>query len=86
MPRCCLKWLFPVLVLLSCLFSPTAFEPPGHCSQQATSTALQERPDIEILEATFDFGDNVEGNEVVHDFRVKNVGREVLEIKKVTPG
>jgi len=42
---------------------------------------------MELPEVSYDFGNvkDTEG-EVVHEFKIKNVGTGVLEIKKVLPG
>lgn len=40
-------------------------------------------PRIEISPKTFDFGDIQYGDIVEYDFTVKNVGNEILEIKRV---
>jgi hypothetical protein len=42
-------------------------------------------PAIHIPQNTFDFGEVVEGSRVSHDFTVRNMGTETLEIHKVTP-
>lgn len=44
-------------------------------------------PIMEVPEVSHDFGKvkDTEG-EVVHEFKIKNVGTAVLEIKKVLPG
>jgi hypothetical protein len=44
-------------------------------------------PSMELPEVSYDFGNvkDTEG-EVVHEFKIKNVGTGVLEIKKVLPG
>lgn len=69
-----------VLVVLFFLFafatSPQAF------AQAAPASG----PVAQIPEMSFDFGSIMEGNEYVHDFKIKNVGTAPLEIKKVVPG
>jgi hypothetical protein len=40
-------------------------------------------PKIEIKEKQYDFGQVVQGQQVVHAFEVRNIGDEVLEIEKV---
>lgn len=39
-----------------------------------------------IPEPVFDFGEILEGGEVLHEFLVKNSGSEVLRIDQVRPG
>lgn len=73
------KWFLPLIVLLFWTGSAAAFDQTG------AATGGSE-PSIQIPEPTFDFGDNVKTDEVVHQFTVKNTGTAVLEIKKVTPG
>lgn len=43
-------------------------------------------PVVEIPETTFNFGNVREDRELVHQFNIKNVGKSVLNIKKVLPG
>ncbi len=41
------------------------------------------RPQIEMAPLSFDFGDVQYGEIVKHTFQIKNLGNEILEIKKV---
>ena len=43
-------------------------------------------PRMVMDETSFDFQEVEEGAVLAHDFVVKNVGDQVLEIKKVVPG
>jgi hypothetical protein len=47
---------------------------------------VQDTPSIQVPESTFDFGEVMEGGEIVHDFVVKNTGKAVLQIEQVRPG
>jgi hypothetical protein len=42
-------------------------------------------PAADVPETDFDFGKVSEGKLLVHDFRVRNLGKSVLRIKKVLP-
>lgn len=52
----------------------------------AQAQAPREGPVIEIAEPTYDFGEAMEDAEISHDFIVKNTGKAVLQIEKVSPG
>jgi hypothetical protein len=56
---------------------------PGPGSSQG---ARQGAPSIQVSENAFDFGEVMEGSEVIHAFTVKNEGSEVLRIEQVRPG
>ena len=43
-------------------------------------------PAVDVPETDFDFGKVSEDKLLIHDFRVRNVGKSVLRIKKVLPG
>lgn len=65
-----------------CLLDPAAYAPsPG----DALGTE-ENGPTVEVPETSFDFGSLTDGSEFVHKFRVRNVGKSVLNIKKVLPG
>jgi hypothetical protein len=55
-------------------------------AQGIQAQAPQEGPVIEIAEPTYDFGEAMEDAEISHDFIVKNTGKAVLQIEKVSPG
>ncbi|MHC1743729.1 MAG: hypothetical protein AB9873_11945 [Syntrophobacteraceae bacterium] len=42
-------------------------------------------PALEVPETEFDFGKVSEDKLLIHDFKVRNVGKSVLKIKKVVP-
>lgn len=42
-------------------------------------------PFVEVPETDFDFGKVTEDRLLIHDFKVRNVGKSVLRIKKVLP-
>jgi hypothetical protein len=84
-----LKWFFRILVL--CLWAsgvhaaePAAKNPQAQSSQ--TAQQLQEAPSIQIPETVFNFGEVMEGSEVIHEFTVKNTGKGDLQINQVRPG
>jgi hypothetical protein len=66
-----------------CLLDPTAQIPQMSAK---TFPPPREAPSIEIRETTHDFGVITEEKELVHDFKLKNVGTAVLQIQKVLPG
>ena len=43
-------------------------------------------PSVEIPETSHDFGTISDERELVHNFSIRNVGKSVLNIKKVVPG
>lgn len=43
-------------------------------------------PSIEVPQETYEFNKIVEGQEVLHDFKIRNSGQGQLEILKVKPG
>jgi hypothetical protein len=43
-------------------------------------------PRLKVPEATFDFGEVVEGDVVSHEFVLQNTGTEALQITDVRPG
>jgi hypothetical protein len=45
----------------------------------------QKGPQIEIKEATYDFGKVVEGARLVHVFEVGNAGDATLDIQRIQP-
>ena len=55
-------------------------------SAKGSQTAKQvEGPSLKVVEKVHKFGEVFEGTVLTHDFIVKNVGREDLEIKQVNP-
>jgi hypothetical protein len=84
-----------LLIIISCVAFGCAHStgPQGAVSQpqgQSTPTGPAVSggvPSMEVSELSHDFGNvkDTEG-EVVHEFKIKNVGTGVLEIKKVLPG
>jgi hypothetical protein len=43
-------------------------------------------PQMQVPEPRFDFGEVGEGEALSHDFKIRNVGSEVLRIIEVRPG
>jgi hypothetical protein len=67
----------------------------AHSGKKAESAAVKEEQmaslsqgvaSAEVAESLFDFGKMKEDGEYIHDFKVKNKGAGVLQIKKVLPG
>lgn len=90
-------WLSTALVLSGLLLSAQTVESaekspgskasaPSTAQPTAQPTASQDTPVIQMPETIFDFGELQEGDEVSHDFTVKNVGKATLQIEQVRPG
>ena len=71
-----------IIFLLLCLLFILASKRSG-----AETTVTEEipavRPQIEVIEPTFDFGSVYEGDQVPHTFKFKNVGNAILKISRV---
>ncbi len=81
----------PLLVLVACLhvtFACAADPPAGTVAPQEPTAlaAVPEGPSVQLAETSFNFGNMSEGKDYVHDFKIKNVGKAELQIKKVLPG
>jgi len=86
MNRAC-KWSFWVLVLCLWASGAHAAEPAATNPQsKSPQTAPQETPSIQMPEMLFNFGEVMEGSEIVHEFTVKNTGKGALQINQVRPG
>ena len=72
------KIIFFVIIILLILFAVYGYfrATPGAGNQENL-------PKIEITPLTFDFGDIQYGQTVKYTFLVKNVGEEILEIKRL---
>jgi hypothetical protein len=96
-----LFWVLSACFLIGCAHSgdsPPAVSnqtapPPALASASAPAPAVAmapvegaPAPSIVIPETTHDFGDLSEDKDYLHNFKIKNVGNAVLEIKKVLPG
>ena len=66
-----------------CLLDPTSLIGEQPAQPAGNSTAA---PSAEVGETTHDFGAVREDGDYVHHFRVKNVGKAELSIKKIVPG
>jgi hypothetical protein len=66
-----------------CMLDPAAYV--TELPDQSTA-ASDKAPAVEVPESTYDFGKFSEDRELVHKFNIKNVGKSVLNIKKVLPG
>lgn len=63
-------------------------DPAGMIPQQSGDTPQDtgKGPSVQITELAHDFGAIREDGDYVHQFKMKNVGNAVLNIKKVVPG
>lgn len=68
-----------IFLLFTVLFVAGLY--PAHAGDQAANTPL-----AVPVEPEFVFKPVMEGQEVVHDFVIKNDGKALLEIKNVKPG
>lgn len=67
-----------------CLLDPAASIP--HEQPPPEVADPDKAPVVQLTETSFDFGEVKEGRDLVHRFNVRNVGKGVLQIKKVLPG
>ncbi len=74
------KIVLAVLFIYCVIFSSTGF-----CGEKDVSTDGKV-PKAEFPELLYTFNEVLEGDDILHDFIVKNVGDAVLEITKVKPG
>ena len=97
-----LFWVLCACFLISCAHSGDAppqvskqAEPPAPVASAPTPAppaafAVADdsapMPVIVVAETSHDFGELTEDTEYVYNFKVKNAGTAVLEIKKVLPG
>jgi hypothetical protein len=58
--------------------------PPEQVSQ--TPASVQGTPSLQLVNPLHDFGEALEGSEVVHEFKIRNTGKGVLQIDQVRPG
>lgn len=47
---------------------------------------VQAAPSLQVVDLLHDFGEAMEGSEVVHEFRIRNSGKGVLQVDQVRPG
>jgi hypothetical protein len=66
-----------ILIFFFCL-TQTGF------AEDAKKTAPQ--PELKIIESTYAFETIAEGEEIIHDFTIKNTGNAPLDVLKVKPG
>ena len=66
-----------------CLLDPAGMI-PRHSTHQPCDS--KEIPSVEVAETVHDFGAVKEDGDYVHHFKVKNVGKAELSIKKILPG
>ena len=58
----------------------------GFSNEKPERPSPAKSPRIAVVNSTYTFDKLVEGQEVLHDFIVKNNGNATLEIRKVHPG
>jgi hypothetical protein len=63
-----------------------AAQTSGTPAPEITTAQANGTPAVEVSETTFDFGVVREGNDYLHDFKIRNTGTGVLQIKKILPG
>lgn len=66
-----------------CLLDPTTMIPQH---SEPSPVGSGEAPVAEVSEMVHDFGNLKQDGEYVHQFKVKNAGNAMLDIKKVVPG
>lgn len=83
-----MRLLFVFLALPGMLLAHPALaqQAPADKAAKAQETKTTGGAVIQIPEATFDFGEVVEGESVTHQFVVKNTGTDELQIAQVRPG
>ena len=79
---CCIS----ILALCLCLGCAHKEKEVGARSADLAASMSGGTPVLELTEIAFDFGSLKDDGEYVHDFKVKNSGNGVLQIKKVLPG
>lgn len=82
------KCLFALIILAIWIGVGQTVRAAEDAPQGASTNAQtpKESPKIKVPESTHDFGEIMEGGEVVHDFIVRNIGKAPLEINQVRPG
>ena len=77
-----------ILAWSFCLSLAHAAGPAANPAQPkpAAPAASPDAPAIQVPEATYDFGEVLEGVEVTHDYKIKNTGKGELQITQVRPG
>jgi hypothetical protein len=80
-----------ILVILAWCFCLSSAHAAGRAAnpaqpKPAAPAASQDGPAIQVPEATYDFGEALEGVEVSHDYKIKNTGKAELQITQVRPG
>jgi hypothetical protein len=93
MMTCSLKLRLLVLICFlgsGCAYAADAYaaDPSGQPFEQGSSLpqSLDNAPAIVMSEVEFNFGEVAEESVISHDFPVKNAGRTVLNIDRVSPG
>jgi hypothetical protein len=81
-----MKW-FLVVVIWSLSFgkAPVLAVEAVTVQPSASVATADGRPEAQILENEFDFGEMTEAGTYVHEFRIINTGTGVLELTRVMP-
>lgn len=76
------------LLLLCCAgLAHEAHGAKAHSERASRAPAsTQATPSFQVVDPIHDFGEALEGSEVVHEFRIRNTGRGPLQIDQVRPG
>ena len=72
--------LFSIVLISIIVFAPLAFAAKPQAKKQQDTHG---QPSIQVKELTYNFGEILEGNQVEHQFTMKNVGTAVLNIARV---
>jgi hypothetical protein len=70
-------------VCISFAADPSTADPTRQ--SDTSQPAASEAPSMTFAETSYSFGEIVEGDEIAHEFLVKNIGGATLEIQKVQP-
>ena len=83
-----MAWCFCIILLLFTISDTYASKTETSGSQESPlpSSNQGNAACIQISEKIFNFGEVLEGGEILHDFVVKNTGTEALSIEQVRPG
>jgi len=79
-------WFFGIGGAFAADPAPASNKKPPASTEPAPAGGASENPSIQIPQPIFDFGEVIEGAEIVHEFVIKNTGRAELVINQVRPG
>lgn len=84
------RWFPWVLIVCLWVTGAHAADPAGKNQKskvpETTTPSQKDAPSIQFPETVFEFGEVMEGTDVIHDFIVKNTGKGTLQIDQVRPG